>query len=452
MKHMKKNDHYTVTIMDLTYEGMGVAKIDGFPIFVENALPEEEVEIKILKITKKFAFAKVIQWFTTSEDRVEMTNHAWTQTGITPLQHMAYDAQLLFKQNQVKQCLHKQKLDDIIVHPTIASKETMHYRNKAQVPIQKIDGSLTTGFYRKNSHDFIALCDFGIQYQAIDEALKVICSILDDYDVSAYDEQTHQGVLRHIIIRQGYYSHEMMVILVTRKKHLFKGEVIAKKIMQLLPNVVSVIQNVNDKKTNVIMGQDFYCLAGKETIQDTMCHHQFQIAAPSFYQVNTPQAEAMYEKALQLACVTKNDIAIDAYCGIGTITLTVAPHVKKIYGVEVVPEAIENAKANAAINHIDNVSFEAGKAEEVIQYWQKQNIHPDVVFVDPPRKGLDASFMETVVELAPNKIAYISCNPATFARDARYFINHGFICHDVYPYDMFPQTTHVEVVALFERI
>ena len=451
MEQVKKNDHYIVDIIDLTYEGMGVAKLENYPIFVANALPSEKVEIKILKVSKKFAFAKVEQWLKKSKDRVADTCVTWTQTGIAPLQHMTYHAQLAFKTKQVKECLHKQKLDDITVHDTVSSPQEFHYRNKAQVPVQKVNGALTTGFYRKNSHDFIPLTHFGIQNQKIDEALAKICAILDQYQVSAYNEKTHTGVLRHIIIRRGYYSHEMMVTLVTRKKQLFKGKEIAQAIHQALPEVVSVMQNINDQKTNVIMGKTFHCLFGKDYIVDTMCGHQFHIASPSFYQVNTPQAEAMYQKAIDLAQVTKNDIAIDAYCGIGTITLAVAPHVKEIYGVEVVEEAIDNARENAEINHIDQAYFEAGKAEHVIKRWQRENIQPDVVFVDPPRKGLEQSFMETMVELAPKKIAYISCNPATFARDAYYLKEHGYECHDVYPYDMFPQTTHVEVVALFER-
>lgn len=451
MNPVEKNKIYTVDIEDLTYEGMGVAKIEGYPIFVSNALPGEQVEIKILKVTKKYAFAKVENWKKQSDNRIEIEDIKWTQTGITPLQHMSYESQLSFKQQQVQQCLHKQHLDEVIVHQTMPSVEQLHYRNKAQVPVRVIDGNFKTGFYRKNSHDFIPMEHFGIQKEDIDQALHVICHILDEFGVTAYNEREHTGVMRHIMIRQGYYSHEMMVVLVTRKNKLFHGDQIAKRILEEIPSVVSVMQNVNPDKTNVIMGNMTRCLAGKDFIEDQMLNHTFKISAQSFYQVNTPQAEAMYQKAIDLANLNENQVAIDAYCGIGTIALSVAPYVKEVYGVEIVDEAIKNAKENARINHIDNAYFEAGKADHLIKRWQREGIKPDIIFVDPPRKGLDASFIDTVSELQPKKVAYISCNPATLARDLVIFKEKGYTTKEVFPYDMFPQTTHVECVTLLEK-
>lgn len=446
-----KNGEYTVSIEDLTYEGMGVAKIENYPIFVANALPSEIVKIHITKTTKKFAFAKVVEWLEQSSDRTAVRDVKLTQTGIAPLQHITYSAQLSFKQKQVKECLHKVHLDDVTVHSTVPSPHTTKYRNKAQVPVRVQDGHFHSGFYRKNSHQFIAIEDFEIQDNAIDDALKVLMRLFDEFELTAYNEQKHEGVLRHVIIRRGYYSHEMMVILVTRKKHLFKGEQLARRIIEEIPGVVSVMQNINSERTNVIMGPVTQCLAGRDYIQDEMLNHTFKISAPSFYQVNTPQAEAMYQKAIDLAQLNSNMVALDAYCGIGTITLSIAPHVKEIYGIEVVEEAIENAKENARINHLPNAYFQAGKAEVLIHQLQRAGIQPDVIFVDPPRKGLDERFTQTMIELSPDKIAYISCNPATFARDAAILVEHDYRLDDVFPYDMFPQTTHVECVALFTK-
>lgn len=448
---IQKNQEYDVTIVDLTYEGMGVAKIDHYPLFIENTLPGEEVRIKVLKVGKKFGFGKVVEFYKTSPDRIPSEEKKWTQTGIAPLQHMRYDAQLAFKKRQVEECLHKMHCDEVEVHDTTPSPQQMHYRNKAQVPVRVIDGKMEVGFYRKNSHQFIAIQNFGIQQEDIDDALQVIARILTEFGVSAYNEERHEGVLRHIIVRQGYYSKEMMVTLVTRKKKLFQGQQIAQRIIEEIPTVVSVMQNINDQKTNVIMGENTICLAGKERIEDEMLGHTFQISAPSFYQVNTPQAEAMYQKAIDLAHLSKDMIAIDAYCGIGTITLSIAPYVKEIYGVEVVAPAIDNAKENAKENEMTNVHFAVGKAEEVLSKWQEEGIQPDVVFVDPPRKGLARSFVETTIELAPEKIAYISCNPATFARDVALFKEAGYRLDEVYPYDMFPQTTHVECVGVLYK-
>lgn len=451
MTPVQKNDERVVSIIDLSYEGMGVAKIDHYPIFVANALPGEEVNIHITKVTKKFAFAKVISWLKTSPDRCDIQDMKLTQTGIAPLQHMNYEAQLAFKQKQVAQCLHKVHRDDIIVHPTTPSPHQLHYRNKAQVPVRVIDGKFHSGFYRKNSHQFIAIDHFGIQDKAIDDALAVLMRLFDEFELTAYNEQKHEGVLRHVVIRRGYYSHEMMVMLVTRKNRLFKGEQLAKRIIEEIPDVVSVMQNVNPDRTNVILGKTTRCLAGRDVIYDEMLGHQFMISAPSFYQVNTPQAEAMYQKAMDLAQLDDTMTAIDAYCGIGTITLSVAPHVKEVYGIEVVEEAIENARDNAKLNDIENAYFEAGKAETLIRHLQREDIQPDVVFVDPPRKGLDAAFTETLIELNPKRIAYISCNPATFARDVDVLMEAGYQLDDVYPYDMFPQTTHVECVAVLYK-
>lgn len=449
---VKKNQDITVEIIDLTYEGLGVAKVDGYPLFIENALPGEKVVAHIMKVGKKFAFAKAIQHLKQSPYRVKARDVQLTQTGIAPLQHLSYEGQLAFKTKQVETIFHKwPSLQGINVLPTIpASKET-HYRNKAQVPVRKVDGELQVGFFKKNSHDFVPMTDFYIQDEIIDRILQSVRSILTRFGVSAYNELKHEGVLRHILVRKGEYSNEVMVVLVTRKQKLFKGTEIANEIMAENPEVVSVMQNINEAKTNVILGPNYRCLAGRDVIHDTMLGHEFLISAPSFYQINTKQAERMYQYAIDHAGLTKEMTAIDAYCGIGTITLSLAPHVKEVYGVEVVPQAIEDAIKNAERNHIKNAHFMAGKAEDVIEDWRHEGIHADAIFVDPPRKGLDPQFIQAVIAEEPEIISYISCNPATLARDVAAFLEAGYQLDEVQPFDMFPQTTHIECVAVLVK-
>lgn len=448
---VKKNGQYQVDIIDLSYEGLGVAKMGHYPLFIEDALPGETVVAHVMKVGKKFAFAKAVERIKESPERVAVKDGDLTRTGIAPLQHLSYAGQLKFKQAQVENALRKVGQLDVEVLPTIGMDQPFGYRNKAQVPVRQTKNGLDFGFFRRNTHDFIPLEDFYIQDPAIDAALLKIRAILRESGVSAYNEERHEGVLRHVMIRRGYHSHEMMVVLVTRKKKLFKGDKIAERIMQAVPEVVSVMQNVNDKQTNVILGPDFNLLAGRPYIEDEMLGHVFQISAASFYQVNTEQAEKMYQYAIDHTHLTKNDTAIDAYCGIGTITLSVAPFVKHIYGVEVVPEAIHDAKKNARLNHLDNTTFVAGKADEVMKKWQQEGIQAEVVFVDPPRKGLAPHFVESLIETQPQQISYISCNPATFARDARLLVDGGYELTTVQPFDMFPQTTHIEVVAVFKK-
>lgn len=445
----EKNQELIVSIEDLTYEGKGVAKIDQFPIFVDNALPNEKVKIKIIKLNKKYGFAKLIEIIKKSPYRKEIPNTMYLQTGIAPLQHLEYSEQLKFKQQQVINSLKKQQLD-IPVANTIGMKQPTNYRNKAQIPVRKVDGHLSTGFYKQKSHDFIPMDSFYLHESGIDDTLQKVCQILDKYNVSAYNEQQHEGVLRHIIVRKGHYTNEMMITLVTRKNKLFKADQIAKEIIEACPEVVSVMQNVNSQKTNVILGDINRCLAGKDYIVDYMMNNKYQISAPSFYQVNTSQAELLYQKGLDLAQLSKDDIVIDTYCGIGTITLSIAPHVNHVYGVEVVDEAIINARNNAKLNGYNNTTFVSNEADKQLILWQEEEIQPDVVFVDPPRKGLTDSFIDTLKQIKPNKIVYISCNVSTFARDIAK-LQDVYNLNKVYPFDLFPWTTHVEVVSMLSK-
>lgn len=446
---VKKNERYTLDIIDLSYEGMGVAKIDGYPLFIENALPGERVEVLVVKVGNKFGYGKVEKWLTESPDRQPLKDNRLLRTGIAPLAHLNYEQQLLFKQKQVENVMSKiAKMPEVDILPTIPMENPVGYRNKAQIPVRRMDGRLATGFYKKNSHELVEIEDYYIQDPAIDEAIKRVRDILQRFQVRGYNEAKNEGQIRHIIIRRGHYSHEMMVVLVTRKEKFFKGKEIASIIHEELPEVVSVIQNINEEKTNVILGDKEKVLYGRSYIEDQLLGKTYRISSKSFYQVNTEQTEKLYQTAIEFAALQKEDTVIDAYSGIGTIGLSLADKVKEVYGMELVPEAIEDAQLNALTNKIENAHYEVGKAETVMKKWQDKGVKPSVIVVDPPRKGLDARFIASAIDMAPAKLVYISCNPATFARDAKLFAESGYEVKKVQPVDLFPQTHHVELVAL----
>ncbi|WP_086349045.1 23S rRNA (uracil(1939)-C(5))-methyltransferase RlmD [Candidatus Enterococcus clewellii] len=448
---VKKNETIEVEIIDLTHEGLGVGKVDGYPLFIENSLPGEKVRALVLKVGNKFGYGKVIERLNDSPDRVELTDESLLRTGIAPLQHMTYEAQLLFKQKQVENVLNKiSKMPDVPVLPSVGMANPVGYRNKAQIPVRKVNRELETGFYRKNSHDLVPITDFYIQDPVIDQAIVTIRDIMRRFSVKPYDEAEHTGNLRQIIIRRGHYSHQMMVVLVTRTEKLFKHEQIVEVILKELPEVVSIIHNINPDKTNVILGKESKVLYGQNYIEDQLLGKTYRISAPSFYQVNTEQTEYLYQTAMDFAGLTKDDIVIDAYCGIGTIGLSLADRVKHVYGVEIVKDAIEDATINAFHNEIDNVTFKAGSAENLMKQWKDSGIDPTVLVVDPPRKGLTPSFIETAMEMAPERIVYISCNPATLARDLKLF-GEQYEVKKIQPVDLFPQTAHVEAVALLQK-
>lgn len=447
-----KNEELTATITDITYQGMGVAKVDGYPLFVAGALPGEEVKLHVLKTDKKYGFAKAIKYLTTSPDRVDGGKKELVQTGIAPLQHWAYSAQLKYKKKLVSDLLQKAHLSDLQVAETVGMDEPRHYRNKAQVPTRDYKGQLTTGFFRRGSHNFIPLEDYEIQDPRIDEVILAVRDILREYNVPAYNEEKHTGVIRNVMVRRGHYSGEVMVVLITRTKKLKGAAEISAKIQELCPDVVSVQQNINPDKTNVILGKTTKVMRGRNYIQDQLNGLTFNISAQSFYQVNPEQTEKLYARAVELADLHGEETVIDAYCGIGTISLSLAKAAKEVYGVEIVPEAIEDAKENARINKLDNLTFEVGNAEEKMQQWANDGVDPDVIVVDPPRKGLTADFIEAAAKTAPQKVVYVSCNPATLVRDIERFGEQGYsVKQPLEPFDQFPQTTHVETIAVLER-
>ncbi|MFT8425038.1 MAG: 23S rRNA (uracil(1939)-C(5))-methyltransferase RlmD [Liquorilactobacillus sp.] len=447
-----KNQKLTLTISDLTYQGMGVGKVEHYPLFIEDALPDEVVDITVMKASKNYGFAKVINRHNDSPLRTSGINKTYTQTGIAPLQHLKYDAQLDFKRNQVVELLKKSHLEEVEVAPVLGMDEPVHYRNKAQVPVRTVRGQLETGFFKKNSHNFVPMEDYLIQDKRIDEVIKAVRDILRKFMISAYDEKTHKGVVRHVIVRRGYYSHEVMVVLVTRAKKIPESDMIVDEIMKTCPDVRTVVQNINQEKTNVILGKTEKILAGDGRINDSLNSINFEISAHSFYQVNAVQTEKIYQKVVTDAELTGKETVIDAYCGIGTISLNLAQKAAKVYGVEIIPEAIEDAKKNATVNNINNTTFEVGTASDWMAKWSEEGIKPDVVVFDPPRKGLEPEVITSTVKLSPAKIVYVSCNPATLVRDIQLFTEQGYqVAKPIQPVDQFPMTTHIESVTVLTR-
>lgn len=453
MTNFKKNDIFEAEVLDLTHEGQGVVKVDSYPFFVDNALPGERIKMRVLKVGKSFGFGRVDEFISQSEHRTTQLNLDYLRTGIADFGHLTYNEQVKFKQKQVVDILRKTAgKEDFPVSPVTESIKTIKYRNKAQIPVQMVNGILTTGFYRKNSHSLIPVEDFYIQHPEIDAVVLFLRDEFRKINLQAYDEKTRKGWLRNIVVRRGFHTSEMMVSLVVTSKKLPENvDLVIDKLVEHFTNIKSVQLNINTGTGSFILGKEFVLLYGKDFITDLMLDKTYQISAPAFYQVNTPQAEKLYETAFEFAELKPGDIVIDAYSGIGTIGISMADRVAEVYGMEVVPAAVENAKRNAQLNELENTHYEVGTAEKIMPKWLDEGIKPDVIFVDPPRKGLDETFIKSATATNPRRIVYISCNPATFARDVVSFENEGYILDKVQPVDLFPQTHHIELVARFNK-
>ena len=452
MANFQKNQEYQGQVLDLTSKGEGVVKVDGFAFFVEGGLPGEDIRFKVLKVGKKFGYGKLIEVLVASPDRVTVTDPLGSQIGTMTLQHLAYPAQLKYKQDLVKRDFERiGHFKDIQVDQTLGMDHPWDYRNKAQVPVRQDKHKVETGFFRKGSHDLVPIDNFYIQDPIIDKTLIKLRRIIQDLDYSAYDEATGKGLIRHLVVRRGYHSGQIMVIVVINGKSLSQIDIFCQRVRQAIPDLVSLVVNYNQSRGNAILGRTHEVIWGQDYYEDQMLGLDFRISPHSFYQVNTPQAEVLYQLALDAADLKGTETVLDAYCGIGTISLALARQARHVYAMEVVAEAIAMAQENAKINHLDNVTFQAGKAEDVLPSWQAQGLSFDVAVVDPPRKGLDSTFIDTLIDLGPDKIVYVSCNPSTCARDCRKFADSGYQVRSIQPVDMFPQTTHVETVLLMSR-
>lgn len=458
----QKNEEVTVDIVGMTHDGEGVGRASGFTLFVHGGLPGEKARVRVLKTKKQYGYAKLMELTEESPDRTKPPCDIFKECGGCQLQHYDYEAQLSWKRQHVVDNLRRiGKLqvagedgaeEGVIVHPAIGMDNPWRYRNKATVPVGAAgNGELVAGFYAQGTHRIIDMDDCLIQHEHNDEVLRVVKKVAHELRIQPYNEETGQGVLRHVMARTGAVSGEIMVVLVTNGKRLPRQPEWIEHLRASLPGLKSIVQNINEKNTNVIFGEETRVLWGSDVIYDELDGIRFAISARSFYQVNPVQTVALYRKAVEYAALTGSERVIDAYCGIGTISLFLARKAGQVYGVEIVPEAIEDAKRNAELNDIRNVTFEAGPAEVVMPRWRKEGVEADVIVVDPPRKGCDPALLDTILALKPERVVYVSCNPSTLARDLRVLEDGGYRTVEMTPVDMFPWTVHVESVAWLER-
>ena len=449
---VEKNKEYIFDIISQGYEGEGIAKIDNkYPIFIEGALKGEKVKVRIVKVNKNFAYGKLMEVLEASEERVNPPCAIYKRCGGCKLQHASYKAQLDFKWDRVKDCVSKiGKLDPSIVKYPLGMEEPWRYRNKVQLPIGLINGEVKIGFFAPRSHDIIDMESCLIQDEIGDKVVKLTREWIEKFNIRPYNvdgEYDEKGVVRHIMIRRGFTTNEVMVVLVTNGEKLPHKEEFVDLMVKNIPGIKSVIQNINSKKTNVILGLESKTLWGEDTISDYIGDFRFNISPLSFFQVNPTQTEVLYGKALEYANLTGNEEVFDAYCGTGTITLFLSQKAKKVYGVEIIPQAIDNAWINAKENKVENVEFFVGESEVVIPDLINNGVKADVVVVDPPRKGCDKKLLDAITNIDAKKIVYVSCDPSTLGRDLQVLEENGYKTLEVQPVDMFPNTSHVENVA-----
>lgn len=449
----RKNDLVTLEIEDCGIDGEGIGKADGFTVFVKDAVIGDTVTAKIIKAKKNYGYGRLMEVLKPSPYRVEPKCEFARQCGGCQLQALSYDQQLVFKTNKVKGHLERiGGFTDIPMEPIIGMDELFHYRNKAQFPVgRNKEGKIVTGFYAGRTHNIIENRDCALGVAENKEVLDRVIAHMEKYGIEPYNEATGKGLVRHVLIRYGYFTKEVMVCLILNGNKIPKEEQLVKSLCEI-PGMTSITINVNKKHSNVILGEEIRLLWGQEYITDRIGDISYQISPLSFYQVNPMQTQKLYAKALEYADLHGQETVWDLYCGIGTISLFLAQKAKFVRGVEIVPAAIENAKENAKLNGLENTEFFVGKAEEVLpREYKKNGVYADVIVVDPPRKGCDETLLETMVEMNPERIVYVSCDSATLARDLKYLCERGYELRKVCPVDQFGMTIHVETVVLLSH-
>ena len=449
----RKNDLVTLEIEDCGIDGEGIGKADGFTVFVKDAVIGDTVTAKIIKAKKNYGYGRLMEVLKPSPYRVEPKCEFARQCGGCQLQALSYDQQLVFKTNKVKGHLERiGGFTDIPMEPIIGMDELFHYRNKAQFPVgRNKEGKIVTGFYAGRTHNIIENRDCALGVAENKEVLDRVIAHMEKYGIEPYNEATGKGLVRHVLIRYGYFTKEVMVCLILNGNKIPKEEQLVKSLCEI-PGMTSITINVNKKHSNVILGEEIRLLWGQEYITDRIGDISYQISPLSFYQVNPMQTQKLYAKALEYADLHGEETVWDLYCGIGTISLFLAQKAKFVRGVEIVPAAIENAKENAKLNGLENTEFFVGKAEEVLpREYKKNGVYADVIVVDPPRKGCDETLLETMVEMNPDRIVYVSCDSATLARDLKYLYERGYELRKVCPVDQFGMTVHVETVVLLSQ-
>lgn len=449
---MNKKDRFIGECIDYTHDGLGVVKTKETTVFVKNLLLHEKAEIEIIKVLKSYCVGRVVELLEVSNERVEPQCACFKQCGGCSLMHMSDHEQQYFKTTRVKETLSKIAHLDLTVNNCLMDQDPYHYRNKVQVPFGKQDGHIVSGFYKARTNDIINNDYCLIQNEFSNRIIKRIKELFEIYKIQPYDKVNKTGNIKHVLIKTSYHKNEVMVVFISYKKKIFQINEIIQKLIREFPEIRTVIQNINPRHDNVILGEEEKVLYGDGFIEDTLLGNTYKISMKSFYQINPRQVEVLYSKAIEYANFKPTDVVIDAYCGIGTISLTLASHVKKVYGVEVVPQAIVDAKENAIRNHIENAEFVCDDAGHFMTEFVKKNETIDCVMVDPPRKGCSQEFLDKLTTLMPERIVYISCNVATQARDLAYLVEKGYQPQDVQPVDMFPHTPHIENIVSLVKI
>ena len=448
---IKKNEEYIVDIIDYGMSGEGIAKIENFTIFIPNAMKGEKIKIIIVKVLKSYGYGKIVEIIEKSKYRVEADCATYKRCGGCTLRHIDYEETLNIKQNMVQNLFDKTfKVNKIEVEKVIGMGNPYHYRNKAQYPVGiNKDGEPVIGIFAERTHEIIEMKECLIQNPLSEKIAFSIYKFMKEHNIPAYNEETLEGLVRHIVIKVGIRTHEIMCILVINGTKIPKEQELVEMLVKSY-NVNTIVKNINKENTNVILGKENIVIHGDGYIYDILGDYTFKISPLSFYQVNPVQAEVLYNTAIEMADLNKNDVLFDLYCGIGTIGIFASKFVKKVYGIEIVEDAIKDAKENAKINNVDNIEFYSGDVEKVFSnLMEKKQIYPDAIIVDPPRKGLDNKTIENILAVEPNKVVYISCNPATMVRDLK-LLEEKYEIKNVIPVDMFPFTSHVECVAVMQ--
>ena len=418
---VEKNKEYVIEIIDNGYEGEGIAKIDDFTVFIPGAIRGETCKILIVKVNKSFAYGKVLEIISEAKARKEVDCTTYKRCGGCDLRHIDYEYTLKMKQAIVQNLVNKTLSKNIQIQPTIGMREPYYYRNKLQYPIGKNEkGDAEMGVFAKRTHEIIPVKNCFIQNRQAQEVAREFIKLMNEQHISVYDEMSRTGSIRHIVVKVGIHTDEIMCIFVTNEEKIENEEIVVKKMIAQFPNIKTIIKNINQRNTNVVLGDRNVVLYGTGYIEDKLGKYTFKISPMSFYQTNPIQTEVLYNKAIEFAQLNKDDILCDLYCGIGTIGIFASRYVKKVYGIEIVEEAIEMAKENAVLNGIDNIEFMAGDVEKVFgTMLQENNVIPNVIIVDPPRRGLDNTTIETILKLGVSRLVYVSCNPATMVRDLK---------------------------------
>lgn len=444
---MKKNDYFVGECVDQTHDGKGIVKYEGFTYFVNGMIIGEIGKIKCIKMLKNYGVGRLIELYQVSPYRTNPKCHIYQGCGGCHLMHMSQEGQQIFKTKRVKDCLERIGNIHIDVQPCIMQDYPWYYRNKVQMPIgYDKNQQLMTGFYKQRTNDIIACQECLIQNHDSNQLIQRVKQLFELYGIQPYNKVTHQGNIKHILTKKGYNSQEMMLCFITYEENILHIQEIIDTLVQEFSHLTTIIQNINHRHDNVILGNKEIILYGPGYIYDTLLNNHYKISLKSFYQINPVQVEILYSQAIHLADIDKNSVVLDAYCGIGTITLSLSRYVKKVYGVEVVKEAIADAKNNALFNHIDNVEFVCDDAGKYMMELVNHHVHLDVVFVDPPRKGCSKEFLDYLLKARPKQIIYIACDVATQARDAQILEENGYIVDFAQPVDMFPQTYHIESI------